>query len=1046
MRHRRSFHDLCFPLVLLLLLVAMLAGCGEDVVVEPGDTDLPDLGLTDAGDTGDTGDTDPGDSGPVPDVDLDTGDTEVPDDAGDTHLPDADTTPQPDTPDVDAEPVELRLDTISPPRGPLEGNTPFVLRGEGFDAETRVFIGIEELDVDLIEDTLVGTTPAADAVGPATVRVVHPTLGEEALVNGFTYFEALHFTSASPAQLPTSGGMEINVRGRGFTAETRASIGGQSALRHTFINAELLRVVAPPGAVGPADLRLTNPDATLLANDALTYVAALDLTHVFPEYGAEGGGELVTIFGQGFAPQMQVFFGTTAATIEAVAPDGRSATLRTPAGSEGPVDVRLELNDDGAFLSQGFRYVGTSPAWSLDALRPSFGSSAGGEEVTLFGGGLDAATLEVRFGTAPATLVEQQPGLVRVLSPPGAPGVVSLHITADGQPDLTLTDAFTYHPPLSLDTLAPTSGPSEGGTLVTLRGQGFTDVSEVTFGGLLQNFSVLDDTTIEVSVGPGAPGPTTVEVRRAETRATLIDAFTFTQDLELWGMSPTRGAIAGGTYVVVRGQGLSPETEITFGGQPAEVLAQLDAHTLALTTPPGATGEVEVRATRDSQQARAPEPFTYFNPGARFGGAWGNPIDGAVNVTVFTHNGGPVENAFVMLSTNANTPYSGHTNAAGMITLSGPDVFGEQTITATAAGHSSVTAQHIDAENITLFLHPPSSDGEGQLPPPPPGAVFTGEVLGLDKVGIPGPDEILMAQVFSTRPSMHARIPEPGGNNVVFGEGTYSINTRVGDLALVAMGGLYNTRTQEFRPLRMGLARYLFASDAQRYEVDIELNIPLTASTHFKFTAPPQFEPGPSKHRVNVYLDLGFDGVFGPMRSFVSEDHLIVADRLARLRGELQDASYSVSARVDNNGALPLSEAYLHDITRLDRIHDIDALPAPVSFITPRQGSRPINGIVQWSHVGSTLPDLQYVFLEDFQRRVVWEAFLPGDATGFRFPEFPDFSHLPADERPVPYPGGTYFLVVYGIKQEGLSADNFSYSDLGGDWQGIALNELLMVF
>ncbi|RDV38571.1 hypothetical protein DV096_07090 [Bradymonadaceae bacterium TMQ3] len=1035
----------CFPLRQLIGLafcVALLGACGDDVVEDPADSGLADVDVTDTGDTSDPED--------APDVEPDASDADLdadtqPDGSDDTGPLTPDTDLEPDA-DVEPPPTEVLLESITPARGPLAGGTPFVVRGEGFSEETRVFFDIVDVEVDLIDGALTGTTPPGAGVGPATLRVIDPVLGEDALVNGFTYFEDLSFSSVQPARIATSGGAELSVRGRGFSPETRVSLGGNTALRHTFISSELLRIIAPPGIAGPADLRLTNPDASLTAPNALLYVASVDLGRVEPSYGDAAGDELVTIYGAGFAETMEVYFDNARATLEAVASDGSSATLRTPGGAPGSVDLRVELEGDGAYLADAFYYLSSESTFGVDALRPDSGSSLGGDEVLIFGGGLDATGLQVSFGGEVATLVEQSANLVRVLTPPGAPGVVDLSLSADGQPDLVLPDAFTYGAPLSLDALTPASGDIAGGYPLTLTGAGLTGTTEVRLGGLSQNFTVNDDTSLTIHTGPGAPGPASLELIRADARATLDDAFTFTEDLAIWGFEPTRGAVAGNTYIIVRGQGFAPDTELTFGGAPATDITPIDANTLALRTPPGSTGEVEVRATQGAQEAVAPEPFSYFNPGARFGGAWGPPVNGSVNVTVFTHDGRPVEGAFVMLSTNANTPYTGATNAAGMVTLSGPDVYGEQTVTATAPEHSAATAQRVDAENITLFLHPPSSDGDGSFPPGPPTALFRGEVLGLDKVGIPDPDEILMAQVFSTRPSMRAQIPSPGSNSVIFEEGEFEITTRVGDLALVALGGLYNTRTQEFRPLRMGLARYLFAADSQSYEVDIDLTLPLNASTRFKFIAPPVLEPGPSTHRVNLYLDLGYDGVFGPMRSYSSTEDLIEADRIANLRGELADASYSVTARIDNNGRLPLVETYAYELTELARTHDLDALPAPVDFITPTQGGRPANGLVQWEHIGSTLPDLHYVFLEDFQGTVVWEAFVAGEATGMRFPEFPDFSHLPPEERPVPYPGGTYFLVVYGIKKEGVSADNFAYSVLNGDWQGVAVNEVLMTF
>ncbi|HRE89684.1 MAG TPA: IPT/TIG domain-containing protein, partial [Myxococcota bacterium] len=55
-------------------------------------------------------------------------------------------------------------------------------------------------------------------------------------------------------------------------------------------------------------------------------------------------------------------------------------------------------------------------------------------------------------------------------------------IATNGFEQRTLERAFTYEVPVALTTLEPTSGPSIGGTLVTLRGRGLSLDHVVRFG------------------------------------------------------------------------------------------------------------------------------------------------------------------------------------------------------------------------------------------------------------------------------------------------------------------------------------------------------------------------------------------------------------------------------------------------------------------------------------------------------------------------------------------------------------------------------------
>lgn len=1011
------------------LLVFGLAACTDDGEGHNQTNQYDDAG--ELHDTGDAGfDADPDDAGPS-DVADDTDPQDTgPDDAG-TDAED----------DIDEEPLpDLEVTDLRPDRGPVDGGTAFTVEGEGFTDETVVLFGGNEADVDLVDEELTGTTPEALATGPVTVRVIDDVTGEVTIEEGFTYFQPLEVDTVQPSMLPVDGGPEVTITGSGLTADSQVTVGTRSAPSHTFVDSTQLRFIAPSNTAGPKDVRVTNADESIVVDDAVTYVAPVELEAVTPPYGSADGGDEVTVHGSQFDESLQVLFNEVSAQVDEIAADGTSATVQTPPGQPGTADVRVETDDDGAVLSDGFYYLGddSGPA-TLDAVIPDRGETTGGERVYLFGQFDELSSPAVEFGTQQADVIDVDDQTIAVDTPQVAsPG--SVDVTVDnGAEVLTADDAFIYYTPLSVDDLTPDEGDASGGDDVVISGSGFDAADEVRLGGMSVDFDVVDDETIEFTTPEASPGPVDLRITTDDGRSIHLDeAFEFLGHLEIWNFSPTRGAIAGNTYVEIHGTGFTDGTQVTFGGLEAQEVQRLDPHTLAVRTPPHDSGPVEVVAEQSGEESTAPELYTYFNPGLQMGGAGGNPIEGAVNVTVFSMAGGPIEDAFVMLSTSGDTEYQGLTNAGGQITFSGPDVYGPQTITATAVDHSSATVQTVDAENITVFLM--SGEGDPPAAPPPPTATFRGHIDGLDKIDHPDPNELRMAIVQTTRPSIDDDLPDPGGQNIVYEDGEYVIQTRVGELALVALAGLYNVDTEEFTPDRMGVARYLTAADGGEYEVDISIDIPLDSSIDFKFDGSPiGAAGGPDTNRAQLFMDLGIDGIFGPVEEFTTESDVTVIDTLAKLQGDLDDATYEIMAFADTSGDAPLAQAHVTGIDELGQLHSTPPLASTLNYIVPDAGTAPDGGLVQWDLHGPVQPDLYYFIVQTFMGEPVWDIFVSGDENSFTLPEFPDLSEYELENDdgepavPVPYPDGTYIMIGVGFSSPDLAVETFGYDQLGTD-------------
>ncbi len=1014
--------------IAIFLFVASMVACGSDEVDSnngnnvDSDMMMPDTsGQPDDG-TPDMGETDP-DMGDEPDFPLfDFGNFDFGSDM----------------------PATLAIDSVNPPRGPVDGGTPFVVLGSGFTVDSRVVFGGQEADVELIDGTLVGQTPSAAGPGPVTVKVFDPIGGDVFLDGGYEYVATLAVDTVTPNVVPSTGGVEVTVTGRGFDDATRVSFGGSTGVRHTLVNSNLMRVLVPAHPAGTFDVRASNRDATFVLPQAIEFFDALAIDLIRPATAPTAGGVDVTIDGAGFGPGMTFEFGGAAAVLQSVDATGNQAVVTVPANAAGLVDVRALTATDATIVQDAFYY--STGALAIGAVQPNEGQAVGGGEVTIIGAGLDDANLSVEFDGIAATIVDQGAGYVTVQIPAHAPGVVDVTVRTPTETD-NLAGGFTYVDDIWIDAIMPNTGDAAGGYTVTLQGEGFTGATRVLFGVVSSQFTVIDDQNIEVTVPAQSAGVVDVTVERGSVDATFVDGFTYSEPIEVFNVIPARGSVAGNTYVTILGRGFVGNLSVEFDGTAGLDIQTVDAQTITVRTPPHAPGVVDVDVIKGQDTVTSPVPYSYFNPGARFGGAWGGPVQGAVNVTVYEQGGQPIEGAYVMLSTNAATPYQGETDVNGMVTLSGPDVFGEQTVTAIAAGYSSASVQRVNAENVTIFLSPPPQ--QGPPGPGPPLALFQGNVSGLDKLAEPGPTEFQMAIVYTTQVDTGSQNPDPGGGNVVLSDGPYTLNSRIGDLAIIAVGGLYDNATQTFKPLRMGIERFLFAAENQTYTVDLDLNIPLETPLTFKLNQPPLAPSGPTTNQIIPWLDLGFEGVFGNLDVAQGNGDIITASHMAPLTGVLSDASYyAIGGSVTAGGfGGPSSTAFKRNITNTNQVIEMPPLMGIATLTSPTNGQVPVDRTFRFALNNTNQPDFFYVVVTDFLQAIKWEVMLPGSARSFKLPDFPDFSHLPAEDRPVPYPGGSYIMTIVTVSSPGFLYDGITYADLSGaNWDAYSVGGSLITF
>ncbi|WP_201297900.1 IPT/TIG domain-containing protein [Nocardia sp. CY41] len=195
----------------------------------------------------------------------------------------------------------------------------------------------------------------------------------------------------------------------------------------------------------------------------------------------------------------------------------------------------------------------------------------------------------------------------------------------------------------TITSITPTSGPTTGGTSVTITGTGFTGPLTVRFGSTATTFTI--DSAIQLTaIAPaGSAGP--VQVTVSDSSGTSNGAtYTYLAVPSLSSIAPGQGSTSGGTTVTLTGSGLTGATAVTFGTTPATSFT-VDSDTQITAVAPAGTGIVSVTVTA---------------PG------------GTSNGVAFVY--------VVVPTISALTPTSGPTSGGNNVTISGTGFTGPLTV------------------------------------------------------------------------------------------------------------------------------------------------------------------------------------------------------------------------------------------------------------------------------------------------------------------------------------------------------------------------------
>lgn len=271
-----------------------------------------------------------------------------------------------------------------------------------------------------------------------------------------------------------------------------------------------------------------------------------------------------------------------------------------------------------------------NPAPTITSIVPNSGSIAGGTSVTINGTGF-LSNPTVKFGGVNATGVSATATSITATTPAHAAGKVDVVVTNSDSQSATLTQGFTYAlPNPTISSVSPNTGPTTGGTAVTITGTNFQSGATVTFGALpATDVNVVSATSItaRTPLGP-ATQQLAVDVKVTNpdnSNGTATGAFTYTVPaLAVISVSPnsalpTGATGAGPVVVTIFGAGFTTAvaSSVNVGGVAATNVQVVDAVTMRATVPARATGTGDVVVTVGTNSATLKNGFSWQNAPAK---------------------------------------------------------------------------------------------------------------------------------------------------------------------------------------------------------------------------------------------------------------------------------------------------------------------------------------------------------------------------------------------------------------------------------------------
>ncbi|MGA9797564.1 MAG: IPT/TIG domain-containing protein [Terriglobales bacterium] len=538
----------------------------------------------------------------------------------------------------------------------------------------------------------------------------------------------------SPTSGTAAGGTAVTITGSNFAAGATASFGGVLATNVVVVSSTSITATTPAHAAGAVTVTVTNPNGqsgglvgaytfTSIGGGTISFVQVKSATPqtttasvpiTYP--AAQTAGDLNIV---------AVGWNDTTSTVSGVT-DSRGNTYTLAIGpttgtglrqsiyyakniAAGSNTVTVTFNKAAAFPDvRVLEYSGLDTSNPLDVTAGAAGTGTAASSGTatttsatelIFGAGMTLARFTgagsgftSRIITSPdADIAEDE-----VVSATGSYSAAAPNSSSSWVMQMA-TFILASAPTPTVTGIGPSTGPTSGGTSVTITGTNFAAGATVTFGAnAATNVTVLNSATITASTPAGGVGAVTVTVTNSTGRSgSLSSAFTYTSANPaptVSSISPNTGPIAGETGVTITGTGFLSGATVTLGGNSATGVTVVSSTSITATSPAHAAGAVNVVVTNtDAQSGTLTNGYSYTNP--------------APTVTSITPNSGTTAGG-TSVTIRGTGFLSGATVSLGGTAATSVTVVSATSITAKtpahAAGAVNVVVTNTDAQSGTL--------------------------------------------------------------------------------------------------------------------------------------------------------------------------------------------------------------------------------------------------------------------------------------------------------------------------------------------------------
>jgi hypothetical protein len=273
----------------------------------------------------------------------------------------------------------------------------------------------------------------------------------------------------------------------------------------------------------------------------------------------------------------------------------------------------------------------------VTSIEPNHGPASGGTQITIVGSSLELPLAVTLNGVAATDLQLINSHALTAIIPPGIPGPATLTIILANGSMITIPNAFTYDEeelsaserPLAITNITPESGPTTGGTALTISGTNFVPGSVLLIDGQpALDLTFVGESLLTATTPPGAEGVAEVTLNTGDGRSTTYPpGFTYVRpdeadtwyppepELTLTAVYPEWGPECGQTIVTIQGTGFECGTVVLFDDVLALETMFVNPTILTAVTPPHSPEVVDVTVVLpDGSRATLDDAFEYLTP------------------------------------------------------------------------------------------------------------------------------------------------------------------------------------------------------------------------------------------------------------------------------------------------------------------------------------------------------------------------------------------------------------------------------------------------